>query len=340
MRHKIASIFVLGGVCMFGLPVPTAARRPVQIPMSVSDFTVLGWTADSRYVAFEYKGTAGENYDSMIVAQFATVYDALNDTGTQYLLKWAQPEDGKFASGQPDDSPYGGPPSEYSAWIKMPGKGKYEAWRKANALSAPNQDLQCGDAKVTIELRDLVGDPDNQPNGAWKNKLYEFTTGLRGVALLGVEIKGVAYRHAELLDTFGTISVAWSPNCRFVAWFVPSGSYLPPYNFITDRFNFSAGGSTPYYVKPVGPAIDVMAHASQATLATPVLQAIDKAGFPVHLSAPAQQTRTKTQIYAWGTFTEIAKKIAAAIPGGASVEPLTWHTPADIVVAVGASATP
>jgi hypothetical protein len=48
--------------------------------------------------------------------------------------------------------------------------------------------------------------------------------------------------------------------------------------------------------------------------------------------------RATTVIYADPAHTEVAAKLVPAIPGGATVDKLTWKPKADIVIAIGDSA--
>ncbi len=66
--------------------------------------------------------------------------------------------------------------------------------------------------------------------------------------------------------------------------------------------------------------------------------ALEKAGFaPTHQRA-AQDARNRSVVYAAKGNEMDAARIAAALPGGATVEPLTWTAQFDVVVALGHSA--
>jgi len=53
----------------------------------------------------------------------------------------------------------------------------------------------------------------------------------------------------------------------------------------------------------------------------------------------AQKARPKTVVYVAKGSEAQAKALAALLPGGAAVEPLTWKVNASVVIAVGASFT-
>lgn len=67
-----------------------------------------------------------------------------------------------------------------------------------------------------------------------------------------------------------------------------------------------------------------------------VVKAIEGAG--AVQTAEAKAERSTTIVYAKAGFEAEAAAIAAKVPGGATVEPMTWEGPQHLVVAVGASA--
>jgi hypothetical protein len=64
-----------------------------------------------------------------------------------------------------------------------------------------------------------------------------------------------------------------------------------------------------------------------------------KAGLVVAFAGEAQKARPKTVVYVAKGSEAQAKALAALLPGGATVEPLTWKVNASVVIAVGASFT-
>lgn len=99
-----------------------------------------------------------------------------------------------------------------------------------------------------------------------------------------------------------------------------------------------AGGGSDTRVIACGPRVEVLATKALEARRDPVADAIEKAGFAVTRLGNAEEARTATKIYAGKDHQAAAQKIAAAIPGGATVEPLTWKPKAEIVVALGDSA--
>jgi hypothetical protein len=64
-----------------------------------------------------------------------------------------------------------------------------------------------------------------------------------------------------------------------------------------------------------------------------------KAGLVVAFAGEAQKERPKTVVYVAKGSEAQAKTLAALLPSGATVEPLTWKVNASVVIAVGASFT-
>jgi hypothetical protein len=69
-----------------------------------------------------------------------------------------------------------------------------------------------------------------------------------------------------------------------------------------------------------------------------VVKALTEAGFPPAKTGKAVKPRKASVVYTAKGAEAKAKAVAAAIPGGATVEPLTWKSDCDVVVAVGDSA--
>ncbi|HEY3450366.1 MAG TPA: LytR C-terminal domain-containing protein [Myxococcales bacterium] len=86
------------------------------------------------------------------------------------------------------------------------------------------------------------------------------------------------------------------------------------------------------------PTVEVLAPKGARAALRKVVSALAQAGFTIAGEAPAKKERAASVVYAAKGQDAAAKAVAAAVPGGATVEPLTWASDADVVVAVGASA--
>lgn len=66
--------------------------------------------------------------------------------------------------------------------------------------------------------------------------------------------------------------------------------------------------------------------------------ALGRAGYPPFRTAAAVKPRATSVVYAASGMEAAARLVAAAVPGGAEVQPLSWKTDAEISVAAGATA--
>ncbi len=127
----------------------------------------------------------------------------------------------------------------------------------------------------------------------------------------------------------------WSPTCQHIAW-VGAGQRLNdtkgdgvlPYNRIG-----------PLTVRPAGPVVHMVVHETAKVTIYPLWTYLAEGGWAPHIGPSAQKDRDATVLYATNEATETATTIARSLPGGATVELMTWPSPADIVVAAGRSVT-
>jgi hypothetical protein len=212
----------------------------------------------------------------------------------------------------------------------------FEAWQKGHALSPPNASARCGEAELVARVEALGGfEPEvaTLTDGALSLP-YQ---GAERLMTLGVVQGGTEWIQVEIGSDWRLLGMAarpaWSPDCRLVAWvlagYPPSDAATGPW--LPDRT---------VVVRPAGPLIHIMAHGSAPQTVDPIYDALRGAGFAPHVGPKAMKDREATVVYTSGPAKAVAEKVAAAIPGGATVEPLTWATPADLVVAAGRSVTP
>ena len=95
------------------------------------------------------------------------------------------------------------------------------------------------------------------------------------------------------------------------------------------------GGHIQYVVVPCGPRVQVVAPAGLEALTGPVADAAERAGFTVVAIDPAQAHRAATVVYADAAHADVAATLATALPGGGSVDKLTWKPKAELVIAIG-----
>ena len=131
----------------------------------------------------------------------------------------------------------------------------------------------------------------------------------------------------------GEFSVCWPAHGRRLGWVVRRSPGM-----MRDEGEFQV------LIAPVdGTRIQLVADKSLlADAAATVGEALDKAGFtPTSSKASNEKTaRPASVVYAAAGFEEAAKKLALAVPGGATVAKLDWKVPFDLIVGIGATAVP
>jgi len=281
---------------------------------------ILGWTADGRYFAYELIRNIQEPdvmEDPVGTAVLAAIVDTHTDTQEFYLLSLEM------------EGPLNFEDEGAAEWRQLPDKEAFDAWRSKHPIKKPEHQVECGDARLSLNEQDLEGYPGKRPPLSGVDRfLISGATNLQ----VGVETQGKLWPHVEL-NRWVELQFAWSPTCQFIAYLL--GDYEPP--------GASVGilnPQNPVLVKPVGPGIHIMAHKSAEDTVEPVFQALESGGFVPHVGPAAIKDRARTVVYSRTAAREAAKRVAALVPGGATVEVLTWQSPADIVVAIGTSARP
>lgn len=330
-----ALLFLLAGaVASFAVAESAHACGPRTPGKVVTEF--LGWTTDGRYLAYEYNGSIGEHWEEEAHGRFVGVLDTENEETVSYVVSIDAdgfgPEDKELQR-------------KLAAWKMWPKKAAFDKWLENHPLKQSTNVQSCASAKLVVELEDVLGYADTQPTGSWKNNVFSYQAEPAAVLELGVEVGGKYWKHGELLQQrrrwTGSyeVGISWSPNCDRIAWRVVSKSIdQDPTAGMWDGGYYAAVVGSPFFVGPVGPNIHVMAHESAIGALEPVVDALGKAGLPAHRGPNALKARDKTVVYAWSGAKDEAGKVASLIPGGASVDKITWRTEADIIVAVGQSA--
>jgi hypothetical protein len=130
------------------------------------------------------------------------------------------------------------------------------------------------------------------------------------------------------------VSPYWAPSSARVVWFSSYRSCAP-----TGTGDYTCDQDWNARVdRTAGPSVQMLAKDLPDSVLEKVSAAVEKAGFVTTNADTAKAAREKSVVYASKTAMDAAKKIATAVPGGATVEALSWKTPYDVVIAVGASA--
>ncbi|MFT3838702.1 MAG: LytR C-terminal domain-containing protein [Myxococcaceae bacterium] len=199
------------------------------------------------------------------------------------------------------------------------GPAAFRKWLAAHPIKPLIVDRSSPDHKRVADVEVKAG------TGSWAGDSFS-SDGTVGCSLL--------VRHDGTADEVGfsgsgdAVSVAWSPDGKHTIWVVHRrGRSIR--DEPSDELVIGTDGS---------PAVAVLAPRAKMGPAKDVAEKLAKAGFEVGSLAPMMKPRDKSVVFGAKNQLELAKKVAAAVPGGATVEALTWHTPFDVVVALGPDA--
>ena len=278
-------------------------------------FKPLGWAADGS--AFAWTESTGDEGGAGPTWKLAHVVDARTGERATYLYEPTESADDAKDLQAVADLDDGA--------AKLPRRGAFDAWLKAHPLAPLAGGRAKGDAKAVAHLS--AGSVKDDGDGFD----FDVPKGKRATVTFAVERGGKATPSAScavkppVRELVGYAAPAWSPDERRVAWSCYRHAGEWDYDVVVGPAS--------------GPRVEMLADAtiSKATIAA-VAAALEKAGFfPTH-AGPAQKARAATVVYAAKGFEAAAKAAAAAVPGGATVDGLSWKADADLVVAVGAGA--
>ncbi len=134
----------------------------------------------------------------------------------------------------------------------------------------------------------------------------------------------------------GSVSIHWSPDGRRVALFFQEREACAPTG--TGDYTCNDPRREVVVLPLAGPRVQLLGKGLPPDVLDRVARALDGAGFAVTGEDTAQVARDETVVYASRALAGTGRAIAAAVPGGATVDVLSWKTRFDVVVALGASA--
>ena len=208
----------------------------------------------------------------------------------------------------------------------------YEAWKRAHPFSKLAAGKKSKTGSVTISA---VG--GEATTAAWKGNTYSWNVPESVTVTLGT-VCGKDKATETLQQEMGAM---YEPNWSATPYWDPTGHRVlfQLKEAVAKTMRGEDGGNIQFVLVPCGPRVDVVAPAGLESATGKVADAVEKAGgFTVVSVGAAKAARTATVIYADDAHMEVAKKLVAAIPGGATVEKLTWKPKSNIVVAIGDSA--
>jgi len=341
-----------------------AAALALSVP---GDARLLGWTDDGRYLVFTGTEATGsthktyylpkgddrveiENPDKLSAADrarlvaeeddmdgqederawLATVTDVRTGEAQRYLLKYAALSFEGRTKGELKKKV-----------AALPDGRAFEAWKKGRTfVKGPGRGGPHGckaDVAVAIEHRSEDGDDgDAQAPPRWKRDRISWTVSYQAKVTLA-SVCGPD-RSTEIVEQ--GMAAQYVPEWSATPYWDPTGRRVL-FVFeeaVTNTMRGPDGGHLEYHVVTAGPRVELLAPDGLAAATGKVADAVEAAGFAVVATGTAKQERAATVVYADDAHAAIAAKIAAAIPGGATVDKLTWKPKADVVVAIGASA--
>ena len=200
--------------------------------------------------------------------------------------------------------------------------GKEAGFLKAHPLVDAIAGRTSPDGKATAE----VVAEEMKGGGVWSTDRWRL--GRESAWHLSVARDGRTTKVAEL-SPGNYLDVYWSPDGKFTAWVA-----------VTNSRGMRDPGFQEIVVGTDGrPSIALVMDKDNVKAGLLKLaQTVTKAGFAVVSSGSASKPREKSVVFAAEGLEEQAKALAAVVPGGATVEKLTWKAAARLVVYAGPEA--
>lgn len=320
---------MMGVVLLLGLGAPVWARGV--------DVKVHGWSADGTRFVYEPPaddiGEANDMGGSDGSAAYAVVLDARSGREVQKFLV--------DVSGEPL-------PKEKLELAKLPGKAAWRAFLKQQTFACALGGRRSSDGAATLDVqvkgKHMSGrwgkkefsfdfDPGDDQEAVMMDKSVQLTllVARNGKSFVSESWAGTSTMGAAGGGLSGSVRACFSPDGRRVAWIVKRDPSM-----LRDE-----GSATVLLGAAVTPRVQLVADKTiLAAAAAKVGALIDAAGFTSASSKASNEAtpRAATVVYAAKGFEADAQKLAALIPGGATVAALDWKVAADVVVGIGASA--
>jgi hypothetical protein len=293
-----------------------------------SDGTALVWTSPDVSSSFP-KPPDGEEGDEAAMMEGAeptidetatiiTVHDVRSGADTKFLTKYkALTKNGKTNG-------------ELAKKYAGVGDAKaYDAWKKAHPIAKLAAAKKSKAGSVTMKAA-------NTEDAAWKGNAYSWGVSNSVTVTLGTTCgkdtatETLQQEMAAMYEPHWTATPYWDPTGHRVLFQLKEG--------VAKTMRGEDGGNIQFVLVPCGTRVDVLAPAGLEAATGKVAEAVEKTGFTVTSIGPAKAARAATVIYADDAHMEVAQKLVSVIPGGATVEKLTWKPKAHIVVAIGDSA--
>lgn len=201
--------------------------------------------------------------------------------------------------------------------------GQTSTVEDTNAFVALSASRSSPDGKAMAEVKLTV---PTETEGNWKGAT--FTPPKSGNHQLVIQRGERSFVTAQA-DSIDTLSVYWSPDGRYVAWVVSPSKF----------HGMDGSAMVTASVGAAGPQVQVLGMPEVLKAASAKVTAVvEKQGAMVVFVGRAKKARATSVVYAAPGSEKEAQAIAKALPGGGTVEALTWAAGVELVVALGSSA--
>ena len=198
-----------------------------------------------------------------------------------------------------------------------------DAWTAAHPTTpaSPSRTSEDGKAEASVTVHAPGG------GGSWSGNVW--TPSAQATVDLDVVREGKTTSSAVWSGTIHSLDVYWSPDRKRVAWLIRPSSWMGMDSSFEVAIELGSAGL---------PRIQLLADKSILKTALPqARKALDAAGFLITGSGLALKARPASVVYFAVGQDALAKTVAAAVPGGATIEKLSWKASAEVVVALGSS---
>ena len=228
-------------------------------------------------------------------------------------------------------------PARGGAPVELKGDDVWKAWLKQHPLAEEGKTgARSPDGKAQVEVKSKRGE---LKDGSWSAQetrgdavqcsIKRGTETLPSLSFKTLTAGGSTRAGASL-------EFSWSPDGKRVAFVYSAGSSKP--NGMGDYEGEDL--SEVSIDRVVGPRVQLVGKDLAQAAFDKTAAAIENAGFAPTGRDSAQANREKSVVFAAKGNEAAARAIAAVVPGGATVEALTWKPKFEIVVALGKSAAP
>lgn len=216
----------------------------------------------------------------------------------------------------------------------------YADWKKAHPLLPAKTGATCGDAQAFFQFHETTGYPDAQASGEWKDDAFVISGLGEGVTIHGILLAGHLWneqstpfrRGFELWGGAISLKPYWSATCAEVVLVKTNQTLMGARTGYAPELL-----ETELITRIGGPTVQVLAPDALGGPRAAVTRALEGAGIAV-TEGTALKDRPETVIYAWTKARPLAERLQQKIPGAATIEPFTWESKADVVIALGNSA--